>query len=301
MVAASLGVVRRMAACGGAERDSGRASEPAAETQAEEELVERARTITHEGLLVDTHIDTPYRFERGDEDLSQRTAKGDFDHPRAVAGGLDAAFMSIYVPADYQDGTGTSDRAFAYANQLIDRVEGWAQKWPEHFAIATGPEQVREIAGREGVVALSLGIENGAPVRDLADLEHFRDRGIRYVTLTHGENNHIGDSSYGRGPALERTLTLRAGARREMNRLGVHGRRFPRLRRDALRRARSVRPCRCSRRTRRAAPSPPAGSGISPTRASVRSPRAAASSRSTSVPPSCAKTRRSRATPSGAA
>ena len=39
--------------------------------------------------------------------------------------------------------------------------------------------------------------ENGAPVEgDLANLKHFYDRGIRYITLTHGRDNQLSDSSY---------------------------------------------------------------------------------------------------------
>ena len=53
--------------------------------------------------IVDMHIDTPYRLWRqnlnGDEidDISKRTLKGDFDYPRAVSGGLNVPFFSMYV------------------------------------------------------------------------------------------------------------------------------------------------------------------------------------------------------------
>ena len=36
------------------------------------------------------------------EDISERTRTGDFDYPRAKAGGLDVVFMSIYVPPKYE-------------------------------------------------------------------------------------------------------------------------------------------------------------------------------------------------------
>ena len=40
-------------------------------------------------------------------------------------------------------------------------------------------------------------MENGGPIEGSFDgLAHFRDRGIRYITLTHSKSNHISDSSY---------------------------------------------------------------------------------------------------------
>ena len=42
-----------------------------------------------------------------------------------------------------------------------------------------------------------MGIENGAAIeKDLSNLKHFYDRGIRYITLTHSKDNLICDSSY---------------------------------------------------------------------------------------------------------
>jgi membrane dipeptidase len=41
-----------------------------------------------------------------------------------------------------------------------------------------------------------MGLENGAPLITLEDIRYFHQRGIRYVTLTHGKDNHICDSSY---------------------------------------------------------------------------------------------------------
>ncbi len=167
-------------------------AEPPPPAAADPERARRARELTQDAVLVDTHIDVPYRLQGRDEDISRRTEEGDFDYPRAVAGGLDIAFLSIYVPAEMQ-GSG-EERAFA--DRLIDQVEGFAARWPARFALVRSSAEARAMAARPGVVGLALGLENGAPVADLAALDHFAARGIRYITLTHGENNHIGDSSY---------------------------------------------------------------------------------------------------------
>lgn len=154
---------------------------------------QRALKIARNSLIVDTHIDVPYRVYRNpDIDVTQATEGGDFDLPRARAGHLNAAFMSIYIPA----GVDQEGRAGELANELIDLVEGIVAKAPSDFAIATCTRDLRH-QKQEGLISLPLGMENGGPIGDdLNSIEHFRDRGIRYVTLTHGRSNKISDSSY---------------------------------------------------------------------------------------------------------
>ena len=152
----------------------------------------QAQALAQQNIIVDGHIDVPYRLRDYDEDISQRTPLGDFDFPRAKEGGLNAPFMSIYIPASYQETGG----AKALADSLIDMVESWANRWPDKFAIATSVADVRRHF-TEGKVSLPMGMENGEPIEgDLANLRHFYDRGIRYITLTHGRDNHLSDSSY---------------------------------------------------------------------------------------------------------
>ena len=143
-------------------------------------------------LIVDTHIDVPYRLYEKWEDVAQATESGDFDYPRAKAGGLDAAFMSIYIPARVD----AAGQAVERADELIDLVEGIASDAPDKFAIATCTQDIGRIK-ESGRIALPLGIENGAPIAgDFDNLRHFRDRGVRYITLAHSRTNHISDSSY---------------------------------------------------------------------------------------------------------
>ncbi len=162
------------------------------ERLAPEDLRQKAERLSREILLIDTHVDLPYRLMEKMEDISERTEEGDFDYPRAVAGGLDAPFMAIYVPAKLS-GTGG---AREYADELIDLVESFEAGWPEKFAVARSVEEVRRHFA-EGRIALAMGIENGSAVEDdVADVEHFHRRGIRYIGLAHSENNEICDSSY---------------------------------------------------------------------------------------------------------
>jgi membrane dipeptidase len=151
-----------------------------------------SKKISKKYIITDGHIDVPYRLESEFENVSEHTAHGDFDFPRAVAGGLDAPFMSIYIPASLEKTGGSKE----LADKLISMVEGIVKEAPDKFALAHSTADV-EANFDKGLISLPMGMENGSPIEgDLANLKHFYDRGIRYITLTHSKANHISDSSY---------------------------------------------------------------------------------------------------------
>ena len=79
-----------------------------------------------------------------------------------------------------------------------------------------------EAAFAAGKVALPMGMENGAPIEgDLANLEYFAERGIRYITLAHSKNNHICDSSYETEKKWQGLSPFGREVVAEMNRLGI--------------------------------------------------------------------------------
>jgi len=176
-----------------------------------------ANRIAQETLIVDTHIDVPYRLDTGWEDVSKATESGDFDYPRAVKGGLNVPFMSIYTPASY-DGT---PRAKEHAEEMIGIVERMVATAPTKFRIARMVADV-EKAMKDGVIALPLGMENGSPISgDLANLDYFYARGIRYVTLAHSKANHISDSSYDTERKWNGLSDFGKEAVKRMNELGI--------------------------------------------------------------------------------
>jgi membrane dipeptidase len=177
----------------------------------------RARQLARELIIVDTHVDLPYRLNKNPDDISVRTEGGHFDYPRAKEGGLDAPFMSIYVPASLQETGGSKE----LADELIDMVEKLEADWPDKFAVARSPDDVRRHF-ESGLISLPMGMENGSPVEgDLDNLRHFHDRGIRYITLTHSENNEICDSSYAEDRKWEGLSPFGKEVVAEMNRLGI--------------------------------------------------------------------------------
>jgi membrane dipeptidase len=177
----------------------------------------RATKLAQDALIVDTHIDVPYRLEEGWADVTQATKDGEFDYPRATAGGLDVAFMSIYTPPSLEIAGGSAQ----LAHRLIDSVEALQARAPERFAVVRSVDDVERLA-KKGRILLALGMENGSPVeKKLENLEIFRDRGVRYITLAHGLANHISDSSYDSNRPWDGLSPFGVDVVKRMNELGI--------------------------------------------------------------------------------
>ena len=176
-----------------------------------------ARQLAQDAIIVDTHIDAPTGLLKRWADLGLATPHAEFDYPRAREGGLDVAFMSIYTSAEED----TAGKAWQVANTQIDAIEALISRHPDKFALLRSPDDIERLhAG--GRVLLALGMENGAPIGDdLSQLAKFHARGVRYITLAHGRNNRISDSSYdltrrwnGLSPFGEQVVA-------QMNKLGI--------------------------------------------------------------------------------
>ena len=193
------------------------------DTPAAQDSEQRAQELAQQYIITDGHIDLPFRMKIANFRLQKEwidvteDTDGDFDYVKAKEGGLNAPFMSIYVPASYQETGG----AKAFADSLIDLVMAIPQKYPDKFALANTPQDV-EANFAKGRISLPMGMENGAPIGDsIENVQYFYDRGIRYITLTHSKVNQICDSSYdttrvwnGLSPFGEQVVS-------EMNRVGV--------------------------------------------------------------------------------
>lgn len=158
-----------------------------------------ANTIAHEVIITDGHIDFPYHFRdhygeinADNKDVAITSPAGEFDYTRSKTGGLDAPFMSIYIPASYQENGGAKE----LADSLIDFVDYIIEAYPEKFGSGGSPQEINRNF-ENGLISLPMGMENGAPIgNDLDLVDYFFDRGIRYITLTHSKWNLICDSSY---------------------------------------------------------------------------------------------------------
>jgi len=190
----------------------------------DDDLKKLADEIAHKYIITDGHVDLHYRLEIKNFKLEKEflgipieTDEGDFDYVRAKKGGLDAPFMSIYIPAKYQKTGGAKE----FADELIDMVSGIAKAHPDKFEVAWTPEDVKR-QFKKGLISLPMGMENGAPVEDdLKNLAYFRKRGISYITLTHSKDNQICDSSYDETRTWNGLSPFGRQVVAEMNRVGI--------------------------------------------------------------------------------
>lgn len=191
--------------------------------QSDDALRAKADELAQKFIITDGHVDLPYRLrvqnfrlEREYLGIPVETDKGDFDYVRAKKGGLDAPFMSIFIPASRED-----NGAKALADSLIDMVVGITEAHPDKFALAHSPAEV-EANFKKGIVSLPMGMENGSPIeRKLENVQYWHDRGIRYITLTHSKDNHICDSSYDTTGTWNGLSPFGEQVVREMNRVGI--------------------------------------------------------------------------------
>lgn len=189
------------------------------------EMMAKAQRLAEENIIVDGHVDLPYRMERGGFMMQRKVlnvsidaADGNFDYPRAKQGGLDAPFMSIYIPAQYQYIEGYAKK---FADSLITMTKQLAATYPDQFAMAYSPADVKANFAA-GKISLPMGMENGAPVEgDISLVEEYQKKGIRYITLTHGKDNEICDSSYDTTRTHGGLSAYGREVVNEMNRVGI--------------------------------------------------------------------------------
>ncbi len=182
-----------------------------------------ADQLAHKYIIFDGHVDLPYRLRAKNFRLEKEYVglplddpKGDFDVKRAKIGGLSAPFMSIYIPSDLQN----SGREQAYADSLIRMVTAIAEANTTAFGLVKSTADVQGNF-KKGIISLPMGMENGCPILKIGDVARYHRLGIRYVTLTHGKDNQICDSSYDTTATWNGLSPFGEKVVHEMNRTGT--------------------------------------------------------------------------------
>jgi membrane dipeptidase len=186
------------------------------EEKIDAQLWEKALKIHREAIVIDTHCDTPMvMLDRG-LDIGRKSDKNDLDLIRMKEGGLDAAFFAAFVSNDLDQ-----KKPAKKALEMIDEIYRQVEKYPDLAKIVFSPQEIRDIH-RQGKRAILLGIENGGPLEgSLRLLRDFYRLGVRYITLTHNDNNDICDSSGAKTPAWNGVSPFGKEVIKEMNRLGM--------------------------------------------------------------------------------
>ena len=171
----------------------------------------RAREIHRRVLTVDTHCDTAFNLLRKDWKIGDRhdpalRASGKIDLPRMAEGGLDAEFFAVFVGQGPRTPEGNA-MAKEEALAVLEAIHKMGRDYPGLVGLAFSPEDAYRLK-KEGRRAAFIGMENGYPVgRDLALLKTFYDRGVRYLTLCHSQDNDICDSSTDRDDPRDNGLS----------------------------------------------------------------------------------------------
>ena len=143
--------------------------------------------------ILDAHCDAPSQMLRG-RDFGKDNAGVQVDFPKMLRGGVDASFFALYIPASLRGSDATS-----HALALLDALKRQVAENPDKAAFAVSASEV-EKNKVNGLISILIGIENASALQeDLTLLEKFYDAGVRYITLTHSEDNLVGDSCTGSG------------------------------------------------------------------------------------------------------
>ena len=185
-----------------------------------------ALEIHNRVLTVDTHSDTPSRLLREDWDIGERhdpsqRGSGKIDLPRMVEGGLDAEFFAAFVGQGERTSEGFS-RAKERAMQMLEAIHKMCGDYPHLVELATSPEDAYRLE-KEGKRAAFIGIENGYTIgKDLSLVKEYYEKGVRYITLCHGGDNDICDSSTDSNNPEDNGLSdFGKKVVAELNRLGI--------------------------------------------------------------------------------
>ncbi len=177
-----------------------------------------AKRVHRRIVSLDSHCDTPMLFRRQIR-FDTRDPHTLVDLHKLHEGHLDAVIMVAYLKQ--LERTDEALRvATAKADQLISEIEQIVQQYGSYVDLAYTAADVARLK-REGKKAIMLGIENGYAIgRDLSLVEHFRRRGVVYMTLCHNGDNDICDSARGEGEHGGLSLFGR-DVIAEMNRVGM--------------------------------------------------------------------------------
>lgn len=146
------------------------------------------RTLHDKLLVIDTHVDIPW--PNGPDFITDGPRCVDL--PKVKRGGVGAVCFAAYVPQGKRDAAGNAE-ARSRALGMLDVI---AQMGAAEGAMLTTDADAIEAAHRAGRFAVIPAVENGTALGgDLAVLDDFAARGVRYMTLTHNGHNALADAA----------------------------------------------------------------------------------------------------------
>ena len=162
-------------------------------------MIARARAIHDRVMTLDTHVDiSPANFRADTLNYSQRLPRTQVDLAKMEEGGLDAAFLIVYVgqsprldDAGFASAKASALEKFEAVNRFTDTIA------PTRVGLARSAAEARAIYA-SGRKVIFIGIENGFPIgSDITNVKRFYDLGGRYMSLSHNGHSQLSDSNTG--------------------------------------------------------------------------------------------------------
>jgi membrane dipeptidase len=174
-------------------------------------------------LLIDTHND--FVDQHNDETVATvksldigGSIKGHTDLARLRAGGVGAVFFAAYVAGSMVTGNRSAHRTLENIEFIRNEI---VAKHPKDFVLALTADDIVS-AHKSGRIAALIGIEGGHAIQDsLRLLRIYSELGVRYMTLTHNNNNNWADAANGSGAPNNGLSPFGKQVVAEMNRLGM--------------------------------------------------------------------------------
>jgi membrane dipeptidase len=188
-------------------------------------LVKKASDIHEQILTLDSHTDTPIILQREEFDIGIRNepvqGRVQVDFPRMREGGLDAVFFAVFLRQGERTPEGF-ELAREKAENIFNLIHQTLEKYSNLAELALIPDDAYRLRDKNKF-AIYIGLENGYPIGlDLTYVEKYYDLGARYITLSHGLNNDICDSSTDPAGAEHNGLSpFGMEVIKKMNRLGM--------------------------------------------------------------------------------
>lgn len=212
---------------------------------------QKAKDVHRRVLTLDTHCDTPMFFPQG-VDFGRRDPRILVDLHKMSDGRQDVVTMAAYLPqpkmgetfsskidlagimrynprlaekyvSNLQTTVGISGSSISpahYADLIFDKIEEIVKANQRYLSIARRPSDLYEDK-RKGRKSILFAIENGLALEhDLANVKHFAQRGVTYITLCHNGDNDLCDSARG-CKTHDGVSDFGEKAIREMNRCGI--------------------------------------------------------------------------------
>jgi membrane dipeptidase len=181
------------------------------------QVSDRGRKAHRDAFVFDGHVHVINRQLYHGGDIGDRVPDGQFDLPRAIEGGVDAMFYSVFVTEEYYPARYETRQAFRLVDLALEQLE----KNKDKIALALNAADIERI-NRSGRIAAVLDIEGSADLDgDLGILRDLYRLGLRSMQFSaHNWNTHYGDSCC--SPPKNHGLTEHGRAVvRELNRLGM--------------------------------------------------------------------------------